>query len=56
MKQIGKFDTVCDNCGNVTENFDTFDEWQEHQPDTVALNICKPCQILELRKKKGEVK
>lgn len=39
-----RFDIHCDTCGEVTDNYDTFNEWQEYEGDTVSLNICKACQ------------
>jgi hypothetical protein len=42
-----KFEVHCDYCFEVTDNFDTFNEWQEYEPDTLSLNVCKKCQFEE---------
>lgn len=46
-KQRKVFDVYCDSCGEVTDNYDTFNEWQEHEEDTISLTVCKQCQGME---------
>lgn len=51
MKKYHKmFDVYCDNCGEVTVNYDTFNEWQEHEESTISLTVCKKCQYEDWKK------
>jgi hypothetical protein len=45
-----RFETHCDYCGEVTDNFRVFNEWQEFEPDTIELKVCLKCQLEEIKK------
>lgn len=55
MKHHKKFDVYCDKCGQVSEHYDTFNDWQEHEEDTISLTICKSCQYEDRKNSPFEI-
>ena len=56
-KHHKKFDVHCDYCGEVVDmsngygtGYNTFNEWQEHEANTISLDVCIKCQIEEWKK------